>query len=60
VGFLKVCDGFNIQDMFPLAIPRVAGLLAHWIEALDDPDYKIFRSRQVYTGEKACCELQIY
>jgi hypothetical protein len=54
VAFLKVCDGLNIQDMFPvwLAIPRVAGLLAHWIEALDDPDYKIFRPRQVYTGEQ--------
>jgi hypothetical protein len=31
-------------------IPRVAGLIAHLIESIDDPDYKIFRPRQIYTG----------
>jgi citrate synthase len=37
------------SDMFPvwLYIPRVAGYLAHLVESLDDPEYKIFRPRQV-------------
>jgi citrate synthase len=36
-------------DMFPvwMCIPRVAGYLAHFVESLDDPEYKIFRPRQV-------------
>ncbi|KAJ7960705.1 Citrate synthase [Quillaja saponaria] len=33
------------------AIPRMAGYLAHWRESLDDPDTKIMRPQQVYTGE---------
>ncbi|KAA0054523.1 hypothetical protein IC582_026407 [Cucumis melo] len=33
------------------AIPRMAGYLAHWRESLDDPDTKIIRPQQVYTGE---------
>jgi len=39
-------------DMFPVlfAIPRAAGWLAQWIEMLDDPEQKIARPRQVYTG----------
>ncbi|XP_057528101.1 citrate synthase, glyoxysomal-like [Amaranthus tricolor] len=32
------------------AIPRMAGYLAHWRESLDDPDTKIMRPQQVYTG----------
>ncbi|GMI98115.1 citrate synthase 2 [Hibiscus trionum] len=32
------------------AIPRMAGYLAHWRESLDDPDTKIIRPQQVYTG----------
>ncbi|KAL8140390.1 hypothetical protein V2J09_006411 [Rumex salicifolius] len=32
------------------AIPRMAGYLAHWSESLDDPDTKIIRPQQVYTG----------
>ena len=36
-----------------LAIPRVAGFLAHWIECLDDPEYKIFRPRQIYVGHES-------
>ncbi|KAJ3225541.1 hypothetical protein HDU81_007795 [Chytriomyces hyalinus] len=41
------------SDMFPVltAIPRTAGLIAHCQESLDDPEYKIYRPRQVYTGE---------
>ncbi|KAJ3154556.1 hypothetical protein HDU86_004685 [Geranomyces michiganensis] len=40
-------------DMFPVlqTVPRVAGLVANCWESLDDPDYKIFRPRQIYTGE---------
>ncbi|KAH0651945.1 hypothetical protein KY285_031366 [Solanum tuberosum] len=30
--------------------PRMAGYLAHWRESLDDPDTKIMRPAQVYTG----------
>lgn len=39
--------------MFPVltAIPRIVGFLAHWVESLDDPEYKIFRPRQIYTGK---------
>ncbi|KAJ3201035.1 hypothetical protein HDU67_001639 [Dinochytrium kinnereticum] len=39
-------------DMFPvlMSVPRVAGLIAHWQESLDDPEYKIYRPRQIYTG----------
>ncbi|CAL9236662.1 unnamed protein product [Arabidopsis halleri] len=32
------------------AIPRMAGYLSHWKESLDDPDTKIMRPQQVYTG----------
>jgi citrate synthase len=41
--------------IFPVlfAIPRTAGWLAHWIEMLEDPEQKIARPRQVYTGEPA-------
>ena len=39
-------------DLFPVlfAIPRTAGWLAQWLELLDDPEQKIARPRQVYTG----------
>jgi citrate synthase len=38
--------------MFPVmfAIPRTAGWLAQWTEMLDDPEQKIARPRQLYTG----------
>jgi citrate synthase len=38
--------------MFPVmfAIPRTAGWLAQWLELLGDPEQKIARPRQVYTG----------
>src|SRR5476649_1353129 len=43
--------GFQ-PDMFPVlfAIPRTAGWLAQWDEMLRDPDQKIARPRQIYTG----------
>ncbi|KAJ4896156.1 hypothetical protein Rs2_22950 [Raphanus sativus] len=33
-----------------IAVPRMAGYLAHWLESLDDPDTKIMRPQQAYTG----------
>ncbi len=29
----------------------MAGWLAHWVESIEDADSKIWRPRQVYTGE---------
>jgi len=52
-GIIYKSMGFP-TDMFPVlfSIPRVAGWLAHWIEMLQDPDLRIFRPRQVYTGAR--------
>jgi len=33
------------------AIPRTAGWLAQWLEATMDPEQKIVRPRQIYTGQ---------
>jgi citrate synthase len=33
------------------AIPRTAGWLAQWLEMTADPEQKIARPRQVYTGK---------
>ena len=40
------------MEMFTVmfAIPRVSGWLAQWQELLNDPDQKISRPRQIYTG----------
>jgi len=42
-------------QMFPVlfAIPRTVGWLAQWAELLSDPEQKIARPRQVYTGDPA-------
>ena len=42
------------MEMFTVmfAIPRVSGWLAQWQEMLDDPDQKISRPRQIYTGAR--------
>jgi citrate synthase len=32
------------------AIPRTAGWLAQWLEGIVDPEQKIARPRQIYTG----------
>ena len=34
------------------AIPRTAGWVAQWMEMHDDPEQKIARPRQIYTGER--------
>jgi citrate synthase len=40
-------------DMFTVifAIPRTAGWVSQWMEGNDDPEQKIARPRQIYTGE---------
>ncbi|KAF3444946.1 hypothetical protein FNV43_RR14639 [Rhamnella rubrinervis] len=50
-GLIYRAMGFP-TEFFPVlfAIPRMAGYLAHWRESLDDPDTKIMRPQQVYTG----------
>ncbi len=50
-GIIYQAMGFT-PDMFTVlfGIPRVAGWLAQWSEMLEDPEQKIARPRQVYTG----------
>ncbi|KAJ4780627.1 Citrate synthase [Rhynchospora pubera] len=50
-GLIYRAMGFP-TEFFPVlfAVPRMAGYLAHWQESLDDPDTKIMRPQQVYTG----------
>jgi citrate synthase len=50
-GIIYEAMGFPV-DMFPVlfAIPRTAGWLAQWQEMLLDPDHRIARPRQIYTG----------
>jgi citrate synthase len=41
-------------EMFPVlfAIGRTSGWIAQWLEMIDDPEQKISRPRQIYTGER--------
>jgi citrate synthase len=50
-GLIYQAMGFPVE-MFPVlfAIPRTAGWLAQWEEMLLDPEQKIARPRQVFTG----------
>ena len=34
------------------AIPRTSGWISQWLEMIDDPEQKIARPRQIYTGER--------
>ena len=34
------------------AIPRTAGWVAQWMEMKEDPEKKIARPRQIYTGDR--------
>ncbi len=40
------------MDMYPVlfAIPRTSGWVAQWLEMVEDPEQKIARPRQIYTG----------
>ncbi len=50
-GLIYEALGFPVE-MFPVlfAIPRTAGWLAQWQEMVGDPEQKIARPRQLYTG----------
>src|SRR5687768_1276933 len=50
-GLIYQAMGFP-ESMFPVlfAIPRTAGWISQWEEMLRDPDQKIARPRQIYTG----------
>jgi citrate synthase len=41
-------------EMFPVlfAIGRTSGWIAQWLEMIDDPEQKISRPRQIYTGAR--------
>ena len=51
-GIMYQAMGFR-PEMFTVlfAIPRTAGWLAQWQELITDPEQKIARSRQIYTGD---------
>ena len=42
------------MEMFPVlfAIGRTSGWIAQWLEMIDDPEQKISRPRQIYTGAR--------
>jgi citrate synthase len=50
-GIIYQAMGFPVE-MFPVlfAIPRTSGWIAQWQEMLSDPEQKIARPRQVYSG----------
>jgi len=50
-GIIYQAMGFR-PEMFTVlfAIPRTAGWLAQWQEMITDPEQKIARPRQIYTG----------
>jgi citrate synthase len=50
-GLIYQAMGFPVE-MFPVlfAIPRTVGWLAQWQEMLEDPELRIARPRQVFTG----------
>ena len=52
-GIIYQAMGFK-PEMFTVlfAIPRTAGWLAQWQEMITDPEQKIARPRQVYTGQE--------
>ena len=52
-GIIYEAMGFK-PEMFTVlfAIPRTAGWLAQWLEMISDPDTKISRPRQIFTGHE--------
>ncbi|MBU8897047.1 citrate (Si)-synthase [Corallococcus sp. H22C18031201] len=52
-GLIYEAMGFQVE-MFPVlfAIPRTVGWCAQWEEMVKDPEQKIARPRQVFTGSK--------
>ncbi len=53
-GIMYQAMGFR-PEMFTVlfAIPRTVGWLAQWQEMIEDPEQKIARPRQIYTGYEA-------
>ncbi|MEM7417968.1 MAG: citrate synthase [Gemmatimonadota bacterium] len=53
-GLIYQAMGFPVE-MFPVlfAIPRTVGWLAQWQELVEDPEQRIARPRQIYTGSDA-------
>ena len=53
-GIIYQAMGFR-PEMFTVlfAIPRTAGWLAQWQEMITDPEQKIARPRQIYTGHES-------
>ena len=50
-----IYEALNLPtDMFTVmfAIPRTSGWIAQWLEMVQDPETKIARPRQIYTGER--------
>ncbi len=50
-----IYEALNIPtEMFTVifAIPRTAGWIAQWLEMVEDPEQKIARPRQIYTGAR--------
>ena len=50
-----IYEALNLpRDMFTVmfAIPRTSGWIAQWLEMQEDPDTKIARPRQIYTGRR--------
>jgi citrate synthase len=53
-GIIYQTMGFKPEMLTVLfAIPRTVGWLAEWQEMLEDPEQKIARPRQIYTGKLA-------
>ncbi|MBT8404397.1 MAG: citrate synthase [Gemmatimonadetes bacterium] len=52
-GLIYQALGFPVE-MFPVlfAIPRTVGWLAQWQELIEDPEQRIARPRQVFTGSE--------
>jgi citrate synthase len=52
-GIIYQALGFPVE-MFPVlfAIPRTSGWVAQWREMITDPEQKIARPRQIYTGAR--------
>ena len=52
-GLIYEAMGFPVE-MFPVlfAIPRTVGWVTQWEEMVTDPEQKIARPRQVFTGSK--------
>ena len=50
-GIIYQAMGFPVE-LFPVlfAIPRTVGWLAQWQEHLSDPEQRIARPRQIFTG----------